>query len=1091
MGFATARSLWRESKFGQDGHGSVSAQEEELPSAATESARSTDVQLLKRDENGQDGRPGKLKKPKKNGRDHPQVAAETSIGITFESRDFVCNAPGAPSHPVPKRSNAWKAAARPFEDAGSIREPNLDLSEYAFGVYDLGMQTQAPGAISASKKPRKKAAVSAKSMASGDAVGKGRKRKAKSEAVILNSDDPDQPGLSAADDPPKSMGKNGSVEPDPSKKRLDEAKSEGVRDQKKSRKGAPVLDQQIQSQPSPKCDTATEKSAYFIETRKADAVEDAECHCGSMKPLQTPAEPPLVLADNQPKDIAAPRRMDWTPVKDSEQAQRDVRSLADSPSTSGSPRIPLTEILNDFGYIDAHAINSPATRIATGEAATNRRRIELANATVAVPTSRKLQTTGNEAETKQAKRATGRKKLQTITALATSAYQPDLEQPADQIIVSEFFASRKESCSPSKEDAVVAVKPKKPRRPRKKKDDPVNGDGKPVAQPKKANKAKVKFSEKDNLTKLYTPTRASAQMKQQDFLFGTSSQLAVDESPAFIRDMQAAVTASEPDGSSHRLHHSASQVQSSEAMPSQLGATPRRAKSSIKVPTAPHGTCLSLEQAHRELWCVSSRDHDGGCLRDVREDGSDAQAPLELDEEAGLGNFPTTRSPAQNKDTDPDTKPDMIEDKAREPRHEAQADISALEKPAALPAVTRCDERGNADLTSISLEKLKEDAEYATVPLDASSQHSGFDVDNGLHYTPEEPTTPDSVRRQNEDSWMLISSGGPEPCALDHPKSEVSGAQMPRGRSPSHNLAGATSPSRVRSVLQPLDANAAFPVAGGLKNISTYQARALCTTRPDLASRTTTGRPRGRPRKDTGVQKDAAIATKKRVRPPKRLEIASDPSAEAAKFKKPKTAVSASQPLQSPSGWLDVDEISDSDSAVTPSPPRRRTSSSPPTVAPLEIAVDGSPLAKLKEKAPDVVAASSSFKPGEAQWPLIREHIFPKISSTIKNAPHSTDRSKPSWYQKILMYDPVTLEELTSWLNEQGLRFPVRKQKERVEKRGGKKKGNNADEAAGGSATEWEVHEEPLQAWMVQKWCEEHSVCCVWAGGGWGGRARH
>jgi len=85
------------------------------------------------------------------------------------------------------------------------------------------------------------------------------------------------------------------------------------------------------------------------------------------------------------------------------------------------------------------------------------------------------------------------------------------------------------------------------------------------------------------------------------------------------------------------------------------------------------------------------------------------------------------------------------------------------------------------------------------------------------------------------------------------------------------------------------------------------------------------------------------------------------------------------------------------------------------------------------------------------------------------------------------MYDPIVLEELTAYLNEQGLSIESQKQKPKPKKKGRKKKDAPTEELE----VEWETVQEPLQAWMVQKWCESNSICCVWAGGGWSGRARH
>lgn len=64
----------------------------------------------------------------------------------------------------------------------------------------------------------------------------------------------------------------------------------------------------------------------------------------------------------------------------------------------------------------------------------------------------------------------------------------------------------------------------------------------------------------------------------------------------------------------------------------------------------------------------------------------------------------------------------------------------------------------------------------------------------------------------------------------------------------------------------------------------------------------------------------------------------------------------------------------------------------------------------------------------------------------------------PTFYQKILMYDPIVLEDLAAWLNTEGF------------------KAIGEDREVG-----------PLE---VRDWCEERGVCCFWRSGGWGGRVR-
>ena len=124
------------------------------------------------------------------------------------------------------------------------------------------------------------------------------------------------------------------------------------------------------------------------------------------------------------------------------------------------------------------------------------------------------------------------------------------------------------------------------------------------------------------------------------------------------------------------------------------------------------------------------------------------------------------------------------------------------------------------------------------------------------------------------------------------------------------------------------------------------------------------------------------------------------------------------------------------------------------------------------------------------------------------------------------MYEPIYVEALTDWLNERGLRVPVtvrvtsRKKRGRGagvdgegRKSGGGKKGKGKGDGDGkedrkvpkqvdreeitnnGSGRESEMvkpDEEvrlefrDLSPWMVRKWCQEFSVCCVWRDGGHG-----
>jgi Slx4 endonuclease len=134
-------------------------------------------------------------------------------------------------------------------------------------------------------------------------------------------------------------------------------------------------------------------------------------------------------------------------------------------------------------------------------------------------------------------------------------------------------------------------------------------------------------------------------------------------------------------------------------------------------------------------------------------------------------------------------------------------------------------------------------------------------------------------------------------------------------------------------------------------------------------------------------------------------------------------------------GFIDIDEIQDSEPEPTPSPPRLVPSATSPL--PLT-SVSVAPVSKSQR------AARYGSRP---KWDTIKDSVFQKITDTVMSTPRSVDLRNSTWYEKMLMYEPIVLEDFTAWLNESGLVV-------------GEK--------------------ELLLPWMAQKWCEEQSVCCLW-----------
>lgn len=72
------------------------------------------------------------------------------------------------------------------------------------------------------------------------------------------------------------------------------------------------------------------------------------------------------------------------------------------------------------------------------------------------------------------------------------------------------------------------------------------------------------------------------------------------------------------------------------------------------------------------------------------------------------------------------------------------------------------------------------------------------------------------------------------------------------------------------------------------------------------------------------------------------------------------------------------------------------------------------------------------------------------ITKAVRSAPRTMDPEHPSWHEKMLMYDPIILEDLTAWLNS-------------------------------GELTKLGYDDE-VAPQDVKKWCESRSICCLWKG---------
>ncbi|GIJ82806.1 5'-flap endonuclease [Aspergillus pseudoviridinutans] len=166
----------------------------------------------------------------------------------------------------------------------------------------------------------------------------------------------------------------------------------------------------------------------------------------------------------------------------------------------------------------------------------------------------------------------------------------------------------------------------------------------------------------------------------------------------------------------------------------------------------------------------------------------------------------------------------------------------------------------------------------------------------------------------------------------------------------------------------------------------------------------------------------------------------------AALEDKPSHTANKSSQALAKSSFADVEEIEDSEDELIPSPSRlqshyKRHMSESSSSQPLPVSTMPS--------SPTRTNADSGTKPSPDS---VAESSLPDLASQITKAIRLQPRSfsvgckRPSWHEKILMYDPIVLEDFATWLNIEGLGL---------------------------------VHEDrEVSAEFVRQWCESNGICC-------------
>ncbi|KAF1916530.1 hypothetical protein BDU57DRAFT_449830 [Ampelomyces quisqualis] len=671
--------------------------------------------------------------------------------------------------------------------------------------------------------------------------------------------------------------------------------------------------------------------------------------------------PPQPIFASLDLDEAVSRRRDWTPPRDT----AIPSPLTDSVGKENNPSGPdlengrFTHMISNFAYAQAPNDNAAIATTSTkgSTAVMKRRRVEL----VDVPGN---QTTSRNSSPEKGKAP--KKKPRTITDIATEQYQPRDAHPDPSEIDSEFFRPRTTVTKVPFNDSSGAngdAPLKKPirRRPSARSDADKGGT---KTKSKKAS-AKSTTKSKPLAEKLLSPGSALMRLSKQDILFGTSSQLALEESPTLVRQLQAALKESEVDAEhSHE-----------------------------RLPTSPpHWPKFDKTMGKRSLWDASSRDVEGGLLEQMEE--------VYIPEFDRTQDYPLLMDRANDEPTA--TPPPFLDIDAAE--SDAPVVISSD-----LPTPLRSTPQASRPVSSIGRSFLNKGKGNLT-----------FEGIDDLDSQP--PPSNQNAESQNGfvDIDDLIPASAPS-----------KNSPLPNKRSPTHSLA-----------------------VGSPKK-------------------------RGRPPKS---QSEIPLTRASPARP-----------AQSTKTSNAKQIKGISAPPETPekgSGrFIDIDEIFDSEEefmqALSPTPPRIRHL--PDSQALPLFSRSPSRAKKLDSKSlvdPSVVRVYQ-IPAAQLEWANYKSHVFATITAHVRSLPPTTDPKKPSWHEKILMYDAIVLEEFTAYLNAK-TRARTWRRATKVQTKAWNKGMREIGEeevfvAEGGN--EVLAVEKDLEASQVQAWCESMSVCCIWGEG--------
>lgn len=631
---------------------------------------------------------------------------------------------------------------------------------------------------------------------------------------------------------------------------------------------------------------------------------------------------------------APARRLEWTPPKQKSPIIIEHENLNPSATQASDVDIEgggtLSRVLEAF-KCDGILTSTAATR-SDEDGAVFRKRKLIDAVSVRSEQSPSVAPEPTNAKKKKAPK----KKPRTITGLATAAYKlaSQTDPSVGEEIQKQASNADTQAAATNSEEKALAKKTRKrtakaPRKTKKKEPPP-----KPI---------------------LLSPSAALRQVANQDFLFGTSSQLAQEHSPGFLRDLATAMK------TSNEIDY-------------------------VSIATPINSDAIEPPEAKRSLWDAAARDEDGDLfdlgVQELAQKSQELPVP-----EAQADPFGYVR------DANPTADDSFLS-------------LSDALQPQQLPGV------GNPNAEQTSPAPCSQDTGHVSPAPESSNlrPRPNFDL-----YTDAQLASAVSSY-----GFKNVRQRGARIALLDkcwQGKNQIGAVAGARSAS---TLTGPVLRSPVKSGRAKSPVTTPARPESSLASASQPQEPPPSAQQPMSPPRRPRGRPRKAPVPTPSLSETVSLCAAAMLHPAATKLAPSTPKRSKAK--------SSRVVVEIPDSESELDEI---DALLSDSP-----SSVPDETFSPSQGVDLS--LSMEEDSELSIAVSPGGKPASFEF----------ISKAVTSAPRTKDVSNPSWHEKILMYDPIILEDLTAWLN-----------------CGPLTQAGYDDEVSSGE---------------VKKWCESRSICCLW-----------